>query len=281
MNLPRKQIIYKVIMTIILLIFTSIIIAPFIWMVMMSLRTTAEILDNPYGLPKIIRWQNYVNLMGPQIRFYRYIFNSVIVTVGSLILTLIFSCLAGYGFGRKRYAFKFRGMIFLILLFSLMIPRQATYIPQFIMMYKYGLLNKRIALILLYSAYAISVSTYLMKAYFSQLPEELEDAARIDGAHDFRIFFQIMLPLAKPVIITVLVINSLYFWNELLIALTITSKPEMRTLPLAMMNFVGEHGSDYAMAAASLVVGMLPILIFYLISARKFIEEMTAGAIKA
>lgn len=281
MNLQGKQIIYKVIMTIILLIFTFIVITPFIWMIMMSLRTTAEILNNPYGLPKIIRWQNYVELMGPQIRFYRYIFNSVIVTVGSLILTLILSCLAGYGFGRKRYAFKFRDMVFLILLLSLMIPRQATYIPQFVMMYKYGLLNKRIALILLYSAYAISVSTYLMKAYFSQLPEELEDAARIDGAHDFRIFFQIMLPLAKPVIITVSIISSLSFWNELLIALTMISKQEMRTLPLAMMSFVGEHGSDYAMAAASLVVGMLPILIFYLISARRFTEEMTAGAIKA
>lgn len=280
MNLQGRQIIYKGIITIILLIFTSIVITPFIWMAMMSLRTTAEILDNPYGLPKIIRWQNYVNLMGPQIRFYRYIFNSVIVTVGSLILTLILSCLAGYGFGRKRYAFKFRDMVFLILLLSLMIPPQSTYIPQFMMMHKYGLLNKRIALILLYSAYAISVSTYLMKAYFSQLPEELEDAARIDGAHDFRIFFQIMLPLAKPVIITVLIINSLFFWNELLIALTMITKQEMRTLPLAMMNFVGEHGSDYAMGAASLVVGMLPLVTLYLISARRFIEEMTAGAIK-
>lgn len=279
-NLQGKRVIYKGIATIILLIFTFIVITPFIWMAMMSLRTTGEILDSPYGFPKVIRWQNYVNLMGSQIRFYRYIFNSVIVTVGSLILTLILSCLGGYGFGRKRYAFKFRDMIFLILLFSLMLPRQATYIPQFMMMYKYELLNKRTGLILLYSAYALSVSTYLMKTYFSQIPEELEDAARIDGASDFRIFFEIMLPLAKPVVITVIIINSLYFWNELLIALTMISEPEMRTLPLAMMNFVSEHGSDYGMAAASLVVGMLPLVILYLISAKRFLQETIAGAIK-
>jgi raffinose/stachyose/melibiose transport system permease protein len=161
-----------------------------------------------------------------------------------------------------------------------MLPPQAMYIPQFIMMSKYRLLNTRLSLILLYAAYAVTISTYLLKTYFSQLPEELEESARIDGAGDFQVFLQIMLPLTKPIMATIILINFKDFWNELLIAMTMVTRTEIRTLPLAMMYFVGDNASDYAMAAASLVVGVLPLLLLYLFLADKFVEGMTAGAVK-
>lgn len=271
----------KILITVVLMLFTLIILMPFIWMILMSVRTTAEILSNPYGFPTDIRWQNYTKLLfDPEIKFYRYFVNSVLVTGGALILTLLLSCMAGYGFARRRFTFKYRNFLLASLLFSLMLPRQAMYIPQFMMMSQYGLLNTRIGLVLLYTAFGITLSTYLMKTYFEQLPEELEEAARIDGANDIQIFWQVMLPLARPAIATVVIINFMNFWNELLIALTMVTKPELRTLPLAMMNFVGEHGSDYAMASASLVVGMLPIIILYLALSERFVQGMTAGAIK-
>ena len=266
----RRQLV-KILFTVVLMLFTLIILTPFIWMILMSVRTTAEILSNPYGFPTDIRWQNYTKLLfDPEIKFYRYFVNSVLVTGGALILTLLLSCMAGYGFARRRFTFKYRSVLLTSLLFSLMLPRQAMYIPQFMMMSQYGLLNTRTGLVLLYTAFGITLSTYLMKTYFEQLPEELEEAARIDGANDLQIFWQVMLPLARPAIATVVIINFMNFWNELLIALTMVTKPELRTLPLAMMNFVGEHGSDYAMASASLVVGMLPIIILYLALSERF-----------
>lgn len=276
--LPRLQ---TMLLTVFLLTFTLLVLVPFAWMILMSLRTTGEILTNPYGLPTIFRWQNYARLLfDPQIRFYRYFVNSVVVTFFALCLTGLLSTLAGYGFGRPRYNFRFRGWLFALLLFGLVLPAQIMYIPQFTLMARYGLLNSRWALILLYAALGLPVSTYLMTTYFSQLPSEIEDAARIDGCSDLRMFWQIMLPLARPALATVLLVNSLTFWNELLLSLTIVTSPERRTLPAAMMNFVGENAADYAMAATGLVLGMLPILILYLFLSDKFIEGMTAGAIR-
>ena len=250
-------------------------------MLLMSFRTTGEILADPYGLPRSLDLSNYVRLLfDPQIHFYTYFINSVYVTIFSLILTVFFSTLGGYGFGRSRYEFKFRGWLFALLLFALMLPPQIMYLPQFTMMGKYGLLNSRWSLILLYTASALPVSTYLMSTYFSQLPGELEDAARIDGCTDFGMFWRIMLPLTRPAIATVVLINFLNFWNELLLAITMVTNPDKRTLPAAMMMFVGEHGSDYAIAAASLVTAMLPVLILYLFLSDKFIEGLTEGALK-
>jgi raffinose/stachyose/melibiose transport system permease protein len=268
-------------LTFVLLIFTLIVIVPFIWMLVMSFRTTGEILSDPYGLPKSLDLFNYIRLLfDPQIHFYTYFINSIYVTIFSLILTVILSTLGGYGFGRSQYDFKFRGWLFALLLFALMVPPQIMYLPQFTMMGKYGLLNSRWSLILLYTASALPVSTYLMSTYFSQLPSELEDAARIDGCTDLGVFWRVMLPLTRPAIATVVLINFLNFWNELLLAITMVTNPDMRTLPAAMMMFVGEHGSDYAIAAASLVTAMLPVLILYLFLSDKFIEGLTAGALK-
>jgi raffinose/stachyose/melibiose transport system permease protein len=268
-------------LTVVLLAFTLVVIVPFIWMMVMSVRTTGEILLNPYGLPTVIHWQNYVRLFfDPQIRFYQYYINSIFVTFFSVIFCILLSTLAGYGFGRKRYNFKYRGWIFALLLFALMLPPQILYIPQFTMMAHYGLINTRWSLILLYSALGMPVSIYIMSTYFSQLPSEIEDAALIDGCSDLMMFWKVMLPLARPAVSTVILMNSLGFWNELLLSLTMVTKPEMRTLPSAMMMFVGENAADFAMAATSLVAAMLPILILYLLLSEKFIEGMTAGALK-
>jgi raffinose/stachyose/melibiose transport system permease protein len=267
--------------TIILMGFTLLFIIPFAWMVAMSLRSSGDILMNPYGFPTQPRWSNYWTLMfDPAIRFYRYFVNSFIVTSVSLVITVLLSTLAGYGFGRPRYSFPWRGAVFALLLFSLMLPHQILYIPQYVMMAQYKLINTRWALILIYGATGLPVSIYLMSTYFSQLPSELEDAARIDGAGDLGTFWKVMLPIARPALATVILINFLSYWNELLLAITMVTRPSLRTLPAAMMNFMGDLGTDYAMAATSVVMAMLPILILYLLLSEKFIEGLTAGAVK-
>jgi raffinose/stachyose/melibiose transport system permease protein len=267
--------------TVILMLFTLLFLTPFVWMIVLSLRTSGDILLDPYGLPTNPRWGNYWTLMfDPAIRFYRYFVNSGIVTSISLVITVLLSTLAGYGFGRPRYNFPWRGTLFALLLFSLMLPHQILYIPQYVMMARYHLINTRWALILIYGSLGLPVSIYLMSTYFAQLPNELEDAARIDGADDLRTFWQVMLPIARPALATVILINFLSYWNELLLAITMVTKPSLRTLPAAMMNFMGDLGTDYAMAATSLVVAMAPILILYILLSEKFIEGLTAGAVK-
>jgi ABC-type glycerol-3-phosphate transport system permease component len=135
--------------------------------------------------------------------------------------------------------------------------------------------------VLLYAGLALPFTAFIMTSYFSQLPEELEDAACIDGCSETRIFWQVMLPLARPAVTTIMVLNFRTFWNELLLSITMVTDPAMRTLPAAIYNFIGDVGSNYAMAASSLVVSMLPVLIVYILLSERFVEGMTAGAVKA
>jgi ABC-type glycerol-3-phosphate transport system permease component len=247
----------------------------------MSIKTTSEILLEPYGLPSQIRWQNYVELFtDPQIRFYRYFFNSIFVTFFALLGSTLLAAMGGYGFGRKRYDFRFRGWLFAILLFALMLPPQIMYIPQFTMMSRYGLINTRWALVFLYIAMALPMSTYLMATYFSQLPDELEDAACIDGCTNWGMFWRVMLPLSRPAIATIVLLNFLLFWNELLLSLTMVTNPALRTLPSAIYYFVGEYRGELGMAASSLVTAMIPVLILYMFLSERFVEGLTAGALK-
>ena len=270
-----------VLVTIVLLALTLVVIVPFVWMLVISVRSTGEILNNPYGLPNPIRWQNYTKLFfDPEYRFYRYFFNSIFVSGFALLLNGIIATMGGYGFGRSRYDFKFRGLLLATLLGALMLPPQILYIPQFVMMSNYGLIGTRWALVLLYAVGALPVSVYLMATYFSQLPSELEDAARIDGCNDFGMFWRVMLPLARPAMATVILLNFMHFWNELLLAITMNPNPEMRTLPAQIFHFVGEHGVDYALAGASLVSAAAPVIVLYLFLSERFIEGLTAGAIK-
>jgi ABC-type glycerol-3-phosphate transport system permease component len=216
----------------------------------------------------------------PTIKFYQYYFNSIFVTGFALILNTIVATMGGYGFGRSRYDFKGRSLLLGALLVALMLPVQILYIPQFVMVAKYGLLNTRWVLVLLYAVLSLPVSVYLLSTYFSQLPSEFEDAARIDGCTEFGMFWRVMLPLARPVLATVLLLNFMSYWNELLLAITMVPMKQYRTLPAALLNFVGEHGSDYAIASASVVSAAAPIFILYVFMSERFAEGLTAGGIK-
>lgn len=264
-----------------LVAFTVLVMYPFLLMLIMSVRKTSDIILNPLGLPTAIQWQNYTQLFtDPRIRFHRYFINSVVVTAAVLAIVLTLSSLAGYGLGRKRYEFRFRSFVFTLFLLSLMVPVQAVYIPQFKMMISYGLYNTRLSIILLYAALQLPMSIMLLRAYFQTIPAEMEESAVIDGASDRTTFRKIMLPIARPALVSVGLLSFIGSWNELLQALTLLSNSALWTLPLAMMNFIGERSASYGIAAASLVVGIAPVVIVYLAFAEKFIESMTVGAVK-
>jgi raffinose/stachyose/melibiose transport system permease protein len=209
----------------------------------------------------------------------RLYWNSVYVSTVSMVVTVVISALAGYGLGRIRFAG--RGVVYGVVLVGLTIPLQIALIPLFINLRTLGLINTPLALIGPYTAFGLAFGTYIMKGFFQGLPRELEDAARLDGAGEFRIFAWVMLPLTRPALATVAIFLFLQNWNEFLFALTFITEGRMRTLPTGIYALLSsEFYGNYPILAASLVLFSVPVLVLYFLFQRQFIEGLTAGAVK-
>jgi raffinose/stachyose/melibiose transport system permease protein len=209
----------------------------------------------------------------------RLYWNSIYVSTVSMVVTVAVSALAGYGLGRIR--FTGRGVVYGIVLIGLTIPLQIALIPLFINLRALGLINTRLALIGPYTAFGLAFGIYVMKGFFQELPRELEEAARLDGAGEFRIFAQVMLPLTRPALATVAIFLFLQNWNEFLFALTFITEGGMRTLPTGIYALLSsEFYGNYPILAASLVLFSVPVLVLYFVFQQQFIEGLTAGALK-
>lgn len=263
----------------VLLAYTFITLAPFLWTATMSFRTTNDILDNPYGISWPPYVKNYIYAF-TKFGFLRYVGNSVFVTVCALVITTVVTSMAAFGFARRRYQFGLRELIYYLIFISIMFPPQISLLALFQILVKYNLYNTLWGLILVYSASALPFNIFLLRAFFAQIPQDIEDASRIDGCSDWQMFWQVMFPIARPAVATTIVLNFINFWNEFLYAVTFVTRQEARTLPLAVMFFLGEAYLDLGMLASGLMVSVLPVIILYLILSEQFIQGMTAGAIK-
>ncbi|MHB1414986.1 MAG: carbohydrate ABC transporter permease [Chloroflexota bacterium] len=259
--------------------FTCIWVFPFAWMVVMSLRTTPEFYAAPYGLPFPPHLGKFIAAFS-EFGYANYFRNSLIVTTCALALNVLVASMGAYGFARSRFKFAFREPIFLAIFIAIMFPPQIILLALYQVMVRYGLYNTLLGLILVYAATSLPLTIYLLRSFFMQIPQEIEDAARIDGCGDFRAFWSVMLPMAKPALTVVTILNAISFWNEFLYAVTFITKQENRTLPLAVMFFMGESYQDVGMLATGIVIASLPIIILYLVFSEHFISGMTAGALK-
>jgi raffinose/stachyose/melibiose transport system permease protein len=261
----------------VLLVSLLISIGPFLYLISMSL------MDNPqlFG-GRIIAWPwrlaNYPEAWVVT-KIGQLYWNSLYISGVSMAVTVAISALAGYGLGRLDFIGK--PYVFGLILIGLTIPLQIALIPLFVNLRAIGLMNTPLALIGPYTAFGLAFGTYIMKGFFEELPRELEEAARIDGASDARIFWQIMLPLTRPALATISIFLFLQNWNEFLFALTFITDSAMRTLPTGIYALISsEFYGNYPLLAAALVVFSLPVLILYLIFQQQFIEGLTAGALK-
>ncbi len=204
--------------------------------------------------------------------------NSVITTTGAVIgLTLVCS-MAAYAVGTMR--FKLRGPLFLVILMGMMVPLQVVMVPFFRTMVDYKLLNTYHGLILAYIAFAIPFGTYMLSAYYANIPRDIFEAAKVDGATTWQTYFRIALPLGRPAIASLAIINTLYAWNDLLIPLLVMQKREMRTIMVGIATLRGEHQADMPLFAAAIIMGVLPVLIVYLFFQSQLTSGMTSGAVK-
>ena len=205
-----------------------------------------------------------------------YFLNSVVVTVGAVALLLVVASHAGFALACLR--FPFRRLIFIVILAALMIPVQVVLVPFYKTIIALGLLNSRAGLIVSYTAFFLPFSVYLMTAFYSGLPRELVEAARIDGASLPQVWWHVMLPLGKPALITLAILNTLYCWNDVLISLLVLQKE--RTLMVGIAALKGEYTTNVPLLTAGIVIAALPIVILYIVFQRRIVTGIAVGAVK-
>lgn len=268
---------WQVLKYMLLLAYLAVTTFPLIWLFYNSFKTMPEIMQSAFALPKSINLDNYTKIWMSG-RFPRYYLNSILVSTVSVLGIAAFSTMAGYVFSRIR--FRMREVLFYFFLGGMMIPVQVTLIPNFVMLRSLKLLDSYPAMILPYIAFGLPVSIYIMRTFFDEIPVELEEAARIDGCSRPGIFWWVMLPLARPAVATIVIYNFFTVWNELIFALTFINNPKYRTIPLGLMDFVGQFEVNLSYIFAALVSAMLPLLIVYFFAQRQIISGLTAGAVK-
>jgi len=245
--------------------------APLLWMLSTSLKEPGDIfIYPPQWIPDPVVWQNYVETV-TVMPFGRFYFNSTFQAAAVTILQLLTSSLAAFAFARLR--FRGRDLLFLLYLGTMMIPFPVTMIPNFIIVRLLGWIDTFKALILppAFSAF----STFLLRQYFLSLPIELDDAARVDGASSFRIWWQVLLPLTGPAIATLAIFTFLGQWNNFLWPLIVTNSEHMRTLPVGLAAFQGQFRVEWHLLMAGSVIALVPILVIYVIGQKWFVRGIT------
>lgn len=244
---------------------------PFVWMLSTSLKEPQEIFTYPpTWIPSTFLWSNYSEAL-TAMPFDRFYLNSFFVAISVTILQLLTSSLAAFAFARLR--FRGRDTLFLVYLATLMIPFPVLLIPNFILVRSLDWYDTYQALILppAFSAF----STFLLRQHFLGIPMEMDDAARIDGASSFRIWWQIILPLSKPALAALAIFIFLGNWNEFLWPLVVTNSEEMRTIPVGLSAFQGQYNVKWQLMMAAAVVAMLPVLVVYMFAQKWFIKGLT------
>lgn len=262
-----------------LLIFVVISLYPIVFSWFAAMKTKQELMTspNPLTLPKTITFQNFIDAWSIG-RMGRYFFNSICVTVPTVVGVLLLASMAGFAFGKLQ--FPGHKKLFLFILAGMMIPGQATIISLYYTIVDFHLVNNYLGVILPTLGTAMPFAIFMMRSFYLDLPGELLDSARIDGCNSFRAWWNIFVPLTLPALSALLVFEFMWIWNDLQLPLLIFYDDKVRTLPLGLKYFEGEHSSNQALIAAGVTICTLPITIVYLIFQRTFIRGITAGAVK-
>jgi raffinose/stachyose/melibiose transport system permease protein len=245
--------------------------------VLASFKTGAEFLNSPFALPRTLNFDNYV-VAWNEAEVVLTMRNSVIVTVASVLLSTILAVLAAYALGR--YAFRFANGLQIFFLIGVIAPVQLIMLPFFVLMRDLGLLGSIASTVIAYTAFNLPLGVLILTPFFATLPRELEEAGTLDGANAVKRLVYIMLPVAKPAITTVLILNGIWIWNDFSVSLILSTVPQIRTLPVGIMSFYGSYSTQWGPIFAAVTLASLPVVIGFLLLSRQFIAGLTAGAVK-
>jgi len=249
---------------------------PFVWSLSTSLKPMSDLFQvTPKLMPSQVRWQNYADVLD-YVPFARMYANTIIVTVARVIGQVFLASLAAFAFSRLR--FPGRDLVFFLLLAGLMVPQQVLMIPNYALMRELGWLNSFQGLIvpLLFSAFG----TFLLRQFFLSIPADFQEAATLEGANPFQIYWQIYLPLARPALAAFAFLVIQWSWNEFLWALIMTSRSEMQVLSVGIALFQGQYFTNNALLMAAANMGTIPVLILFLVFQRQLVEGITLSGLK-
>ncbi|MBZ9938137.1 carbohydrate ABC transporter permease [Mesorhizobium sp. BR1-1-16] len=258
-----------------MLILAASTIYPIFFTISTALKSTREFIRHGFSIPTAPTFEKFVTAW-TTIKLDAYFMNSAIVTVIGVTLVLLVSSLAGYALAQMR--FRFRKAIYFFLLSGLMIPVQVVMVPLFRIIVELGMLNSRVGLGILYGAFFSPFGIYLTSSYFASIPRELSEAAKVDGASYWQIYRLIMLPLARPVLITLGILTTLSCWNDVLLSLLVLQ--DDRTLMVGIASLRGEYGADIPLVAACVVIGAAPVIAIFLIFQKKILGGIMVGSVK-
>lgn len=275
---PQKSIgfIYKILLTIVILVLSFIVLLPFIWMMSSSLKLDNQVFSLPIQwIPKNPRWANYTDIW-KQIPFLTFYKNTAKLSIIITLLQLFTSSFAAYGFAKMK--FPGRSALFVGYIATIAVPWQVYMVPQFIMMKKVGLVDTHMSIIFLQAFSAFGV--FLMRQFYLSIPEELSEAARIDGLNEYGIYFRMILPLSKPSLATLTIFTFVNTWNDYLGPFLYLNSTKLKTIQLGLRMFITQYDAQYGLIMAASVVSVVPIIILFLFTQRFFIEGIATSGLK-
>jgi raffinose/stachyose/melibiose transport system permease protein len=250
---------------------------PFYFVLVNSLKSFAEILIDAAALPKEFLYSNYVKVWNI-LDFPKVFMNSLIITVSSVTGIVIISSMAAWKLVRTPS--RLSTFLFILFISAMVIPFQTVMIPLMKLGGTLGIMNSIPGLVMMYFGFGVSLSLFLYHGFVKSIPVEIEESAIVDGCSTYGVFWKIVFPLLKPITITVIILNTLWIWNDFLLPLLVLHDAGLRTIPLATMSFFAQYTKQWDMGLAALVLGITPIVIFFLFLQKHIIKGITAGSIK-
>lgn len=272
----KKSKTVKLIFSVILFLYTLLTIFVLASTLMNSFKTRTNLLTDMFGWPEQFSMDSYIEIFKKD-NFIRYFFNSIFVTAGGTLGSLALAALTAYGLAR--FEFKGKNTLSTYFMFGMMFPIQVSILPLFIILRKLSLLNTLLGIILVYAS-GISLSVMILQKFFKTIPKALDEAARIDGAGELRIFYQIVLPLCKPVLFTILLTTAVGKWNDFYVPMVLLGKENVRTLPLAIYYYLSDFTAHLNVSFAAVVISLAPIIVLYFLFSDKLVEGIAGGAVK-
>lgn len=257
--------------------YSLIIIYPLIFTFLASFKTNNEIFLSPWNLPDNWDFMKYIRLV-TEYGMGTYFLNSVYYSITSVAITVFISSMAAYALVRMKW--KLQMGVFALFILGLMVPIHSAVVPLYIMFSKAGFSNPRISLVLVYVAFSMPITLFILSGFLKGIPMEMEESAVMEGCTIFRAFFTIIMPLLNPALVTVIIFNFLTVWNDFFAGLIFINQDKHKTLQLGVTQFQGNYGMDYSQLLAAIILIILPSIVVYIVIQDKIINGITAGAVK-
>lgn len=259
-----------------LIFFVFLAVTPFIVSAFTAFKTNNEIVQGAFAPPAVWRWSNFGEAW-EQARFSTYFGNSIIIVIPVVAASVILSTMTGFAFGRLR--FRFSRALFVVFLIGVIMPLEAYIIPLYYLMDSLDLTDTRWALILPQIGMSVCFGTFWMRGFFASIPNDIVDAAKIDGCNNWNALWRVMLPLVRPAILTLVVLFFIWTWNDFLLALVMINSDELRTVPQGLAFFQGRYTTNVPLTSAGATLVAVPTIAIYVLLQRQFIRGLTGGAL--